>query len=64
MDKPYDEKSDIWSAGCVLYEMTMLQPPFQARDMDGLSKKVVTGVFPKISNVYSNDLNTVINVML
>ena len=42
-DQPYDNKSDVWSLGCVLYEMTTLKPPFRAEDMEGLYKKVLKG---------------------
>lgn len=39
-DQPYDIKSDIWSIGCVLYEMCANYPPFRAQDMNQLYKKV------------------------
>ncbi|CDW89912.1 protein kinase domain containing protein [Stylonychia lemnae] len=63
-DQPYDSKSDIWSVGCVLYEMTTLKPPFRAQDMNGLYKRVLKGVYPKIPTSYSNDLGVMIKTLL
>ena len=63
-DKPYNEKSDIWSVGCVLYELTTLEPPFKAADMNGLYRKVIQGVYPPISSQYSRDLSQMIENLL
>ena len=63
-DIPYDQKSDIWSLGCVLYELCVLNPPFRADDMDGLYKKVTKGVYTKIPQHFSQDLNNVIKTLL
>lgn len=42
-DKPYSFKSDVWSLGCVVYELCMLRPPFRAQQIEGLYQKVISG---------------------
>lgn len=63
-DEPYDFKSDIWSLGCVIYEMIALSPPFDADDMQGLCKSIIKGQYKRLPKQYSKDLNTMIKLML
>lgn len=63
-DQPYDLKSDIWSLGCVLYEMCALVPPFRADDMNGLFKRVLKGSYPPIPSHYSMDMRQLIKTLL
>jgi NIMA (never in mitosis gene a)-related kinase len=43
-DKPYDYKSDIWSVGCVMYELCALKPPFRGSNLEQLFKSVTKGI--------------------
>ena len=63
-EKPYNHKSDIWSLGCVLYELCTYRHPFEAKNQGGLIMKIVRGVFNPISTKYSKDLQEMVRVLL
>lgn len=60
----YDSKSDVWSLGCVLYELINLKMPFRGRDMEGLFKKVSRGYYSRINKSYSEDLSNVLKLLI
>ena len=64
MEKPYGLKSDIWSLGCVLYEIVTLQCPFQGSNVVELNNKILIGAFKPIPKKYSNDLSYIIEHMI
>ena len=64
-EQAYDEKSDIWSLGCVIYELCTLSPPFQATNHVALAIKIKKGVYKPIpANLFSADLISVVVSML
>ena len=54
LERTYDGKSDIWSLGCVLYELTAHSPPFTAQEIPGLRKKIIEADYSRIPSEYSN----------
>ena len=60
----YNEKSDIWSLGCFLYELTTLHPPFEANTHLNLALKIKSGKVESIPNIYSNNLCKVISMLM
>jgi len=56
-EKPYNHKSDIWSLGCVLYELCTFKHPFEANNQAALILKILRSrVVPIPTDRYSNDL--------
>ncbi|CAG8583597.1 9854_t:CDS:2, partial [Dentiscutata heterogama] len=60
----YDTKSDIWSLGCLLYELCALQPPFQAKSQPILALRISAGTISPIPSRYSDELHNIIRAML
>ncbi|KAM6346570.1 serine/threonine-protein kinase Nek1 isoform 3-T5 [Podargus strigoides] len=60
-NQPYNNKSDIWALGCVLYEMCTLKHAFEAGNMNNLVLKIIYGPFPPVSTHYSYDLRNLLS---
>ncbi|XP_063725434.1 serine/threonine-protein kinase Nek4-like isoform X3 [Symsagittifera roscoffensis] len=61
---PYSYKSDIWSLGCILYEMTSLKHAFTAHAFSSLVHKIINGEPPKMPTGYSKGVCDLISRML
>jgi NIMA (never in mitosis gene a)-related kinase len=45
LDNECTDKSDMWSMGCVLYELACLRVPFKGKDMKVLKQRILNGKF-------------------
>jgi NIMA (never in mitosis gene a)-related kinase len=62
--KSYDYKTDVWSLGCLLYELCALTYPFNGHSMNDLRFSANRGRYAPIPTVYSKELNDLIRLCL
>uniref|UniRef100_A0A8C8BIS3 NIMA related kinase 10 n=1 Tax=Otus sunia TaxID=257818 RepID=A0A8C8BIS3_9STRI len=56
--EPYGEKADVWAAGCILYQMATLNPPFYSTNMLSLATKIVGAMYePVPGGLYSEKVS-------
>jgi len=63
-EQAYNEKSDIWSVGCVIYELAALVPPFEATTQVALAMRIREGRINRLPSRYSDELNRAVQRML
>ena len=62
--KPYGLKSDIWSLGCILYQITTLKMPFQGSNFKEVYNNISKCKFQPLPTFYSKELDLIIKKLL
>ena len=63
-DKPYNDRSDVWALGCILYDLCTYRKPFTARSQGGLILKILNEIPKPIDEYYSNQLRNLLKEIL
>merc|ERR1712098_945880 len=61
---PYNHKSDMWSLGCVLYEMCSLQLAFPAENFMALVQSICRGGYQPLPSIFSSKMSDLVQVLL
>ena len=61
---PYNDKSDVWALGCILYELCTYNHPFNAQCQASLVLKIIQNTPEPINDIYSDNLKKLINIIL
>ena len=56
----YNMRSDIWSLGCIMYELCAKEPPFNAKTHIQLAQNIRKGIFKDLPSIYSKELQSAI----
>ena len=63
-DMPYNDKSDVWALGCILYELCTYRHPFEAKSQGALVLKILRNQPAPIHKYYSKDLQELVYQLL
>jgi len=62
---PYNQKSDVWALGCLLYELMTLRKAFEAQSLPALVMKIVQGDYNKeLPTAYNINFKRLVMAML
>ena len=63
-NKPYNNKSDVWAMGVLLFEMITGRHPFDGNSMNQLMQNIVKAPFPAIPTSFSRGIRQVLDACL